>query len=169
MQQSSGQSQPLTLTAGKVAAPFHQFGIQTSLAFQKFIQVYFFQYGLHLFFGRHGSCHQKIFPDRSLKQITIVGHHCHVGQQAVLLNPGQFLSSNPDRSAIAPIPAGEQAGNGTLSTAGGSHQGDESILRKLKRHLIQNLPLPVVGKAYIAEYDRRRAIPKTFLPCLPLL
>ena len=33
VQQSSGQSQPLTLTAGKVAAPFHQFSIQTSLAF----------------------------------------------------------------------------------------------------------------------------------------
>ena len=98
-----------------------------------------------------------------------MGYHCHVGQQAVLPNPGQFLSSNPDRSAIAPIPAGEQTGNGTLSTAGGSHQGDESILRKLKRHLIQNLPLPVVGKAHIAEYDRRRAIPKTFLPRLPFL
>ena len=153
--QRPGHAQPLPLASGEIAALLQEPGLKSSLSFQEFPAMYFFQRFHQLFFPEIRAGHPQILLYGSFKKIAVVGGQGNGGKQTLLRNPGKLLSPDGNTAGIAPVSAGQQAGDGAFSAAGNPHQGGQASGWEIQIHPMQNLPILLIGKPQILDPDIR--------------
>ena len=153
MQQSSGEGQPLSLTAGKVLGVLRQLCVQAVRTLQEFIKPALRKDFPKLVIVCLRISHQEIVPDSPFEQIRAAADISDASHAALFRALGKVIGADHDRPALHSIAAGEKGRNGRFAAAALSHDTCEAVFGDLHIDPVQDFPLSVIREAYALKQE----------------
>ena len=117
----------------------------------KIMAAGFFRCLHYLLMGGVGRAELDVVFNGIVKEIDVLEHHAHVFQQAVAGELFHIVAAHGNAALLHIPKAGNEPGNGSLSTAGGSHNSSHAPLGDGEAHVFQNLVSIFIGKGYMVE------------------
>ena len=154
MEQRSGQSQPLALTAGKVGCLFVQHRIQALFTSEEVCQIHLLQHLPKGILTGIGSCHQQILPDSALEEIAVVTDVSKVFHQTFFADFAEGYTTNGDLTGLAFVASHENCGDGGFTAAGLTNNRGEATLGESHIYTVEDLPVRLIGEAQIFAFNR---------------
>ena len=150
MQERSGKSQALLLSARQVLRVFREHCIKSviSLAPKEFIHPALGKDLPQLVICRGRIAHKQVVPDRSLEEIGVGPDICDPLHNALFRALGERHAVDQDRTALHCIAAGKERRDRGFAASALSYDTDKAVSGDLHVDSAQDFPLSVIGKAH---------------------